>query len=116
MDNEVNLGLGLNYAFHKDGLGVGFVEAGFYKDSGRNWARLVGVGYQFRLREHWRVGGALVGVNSPTYNRGRAFVTPLPIITYDFGVAELNAIYAPRYKQYNEFAVFGLYFSIPLGK
>jgi hypothetical protein len=29
---------------------------------------------------------------------------------------KLNAIYAPRFQQANNFAVFGFYFSIPLGK
>jgi hypothetical protein len=29
---------------------------------------------------------------------------------------KLNAIYVPRYGEYNEFAVFGFYFSLPLGK
>jgi hypothetical protein len=113
LDNELNVGLGLNYAFHKDARGVGFVEAGFYRDSGRNWAKLAGVGYQFRLGERWRLGGALVGVESPTYNRGRFFVAPIPVLTYDLGRIELNAIYVPRYGEYNRFAVFGFYFSVP---
>jgi len=43
--NQVNLGLGLNYAFHEDASGIGIVEAGVYRDSGSNWAKLAGVGY-----------------------------------------------------------------------
>ena len=116
LDNQVNLGLGLNYEFHEDARGVGFVEAGFYRDSGRNTAKLAGAGYQFKLGERWRAGGALVGVQSPTYNRGRFFVTPLPIVTYDLGPVKLNAMYAPRYKNYNQFAVYGFYFSLPFGR
>jgi hypothetical protein len=38
-----------------------------------------------------------VGVYSPTYNHGRFFVAPLPIVSYDRGLVTLNAIYAPRY-------------------
>ena len=29
---------------------------------------------------------------------------------------KLNAIFVPRYREYNQFAVFGLYFSIPFPK
>jgi len=29
---------------------------------------------------------------------------------------KLNAVYVPRYGEYNKFAVFGFYFSVPLGK
>lgn len=45
------------------------------------------------LGKRWRLGGALAGVQSPTYNRGR-----------------------PRYREYNQFAVFGFYFSLPLAR
>jgi hypothetical protein len=41
---------------------------------------------------------------------------PLPILTYDFGAAKLNATYVPRYDDYKQFAVFGFYFSAPLAK
>ncbi len=116
LDNEFNPGLGLNYEFHEDAQGVAFVEAGMYRDSGSNNAKIAGVGYQFKLGERWRLGGALVGVHSPTYNLGRAFIAPLPIVTYDFGIVKLNAIYVPRYGDYNQFAVFGLYFSVPIPK
>jgi len=115
LDNELNLGLGLNYTAHEDERGVAFVEAGFYRDSGRETAKLAGLGYQYKLGTRWRLGGALVGVHSPTYNRGRFFIAPLPIATYDFGPVKLNAIYVPRYGEYNPFAVFGFYFSVPLG-
>jgi hypothetical protein len=116
LDNELNVGLGLNYAFHDDARGVAFVEAGFYRDSGSRQAKLAGVGYQYKLGERWRLGGALVGVQSATYNRGSFFIAPLPILTYDLGPVTLNAIYVPRYGEYNQFAVFGFYFSIPFRK
>jgi hypothetical protein len=55
-------------------------------------------------------------VQSDTYNHGSPFIAPLPIASYDLGPVTLNAIYVPRYGEYNKFAVFGLYFSIPFGK
>ena len=67
VDNELNLVLGLNYKFHEHELGVGFVEAGFYRGSRRNWAKIAGPGYQFKVGKRRRLGAVLVGVQSPTY-------------------------------------------------
>jgi hypothetical protein len=114
--NERNLGFGLNYALHEDEDGVRFAEAGLYRDSGRHTAKYVALGYQAKFGKRWRLGGALVALHSPTYNSGRLLVGPLPIATYDFGPVKLNAVYMPRIGGYNEFAVFGLYFSLPLGR
>jgi hypothetical protein len=79
-------------------------------------AKLAGLGYQYKLGKRWRVGGALAAIQSETYNRGNPFIAPLPILAYDFGPVTMNAIYVPAYHQYNEFAVFGFYFSVPLPK
>lgn len=57
-----------------------------------------------------------MGVYSPTYNHGKFFIAPLPVVSYDLGAVQLNAIYVPRYRDYNQFAVFGLYFTIPFMK
>jgi len=116
LDNELNAGLGLNYAFHEDERGIAFAEAGFYRDSGSRVAKLAGVGYHYKLGEHWKLGGALLGVLSDTYNNGRFFIAPVPMLAYDFGVVELNITYVPRFRDYNKFAVFGFFFSFPLGK
>ena len=78
-------------------------------------AKLAGLGYQYKLGRHWRLGGALTAIHSQTYNDGHLVVAPVPILTYDLRAVKLNAIYVPRYGEYNEFAVFGLYFSLPLG-
>ena len=91
LDNELNIGLGLNYTAHEDARGVGFVEAGFYRDSGSHLAKIAGVGYQYKLGKRWRLGGALLGVQSPTYNRGRFFIAPLPIAT----VRRLRILFQP---------------------
>ena len=90
------------------------MEAGFYRDSGSHTAKIAGLGYQYKLGKRWRLGGALLAVHSETYNDGRFFVAPIPILTYDLGSVKLNAIYVPSYGAYNEFAVFGFYFSLPL--
>ncbi len=114
LDNEFNPGLGLKVELSENARGVTFLEAGFYKDSGRRWTALAGPGYQFKLGERWRAGGALLFFDSRTYNHGRPFVAPIPLVSYDFGAFRLNAVYAPRVRDVNEFAVFGFYASIPL--
>ena len=113
VDNEFNPGLGISYEFHSDARGAAFFSAGTYKDSSNQWAKLAGPGYQFKLGDRWRVGAFLPVFQSKSYNQGRAFVAPLPLLTYDFGMVKLNAVYAPRFAPANNFAVFGFYFSIP---
>jgi hypothetical protein len=99
---------------HEDRRGIGFVEAGFYRDSGSNLAKIAGIGYQFKLGRRWRLGGALAALQSQTYNQGDAFIAPFPVLSYDFGAVVLNAMYVPVYREYNQFAVFGFYLSVPL--
>jgi hypothetical protein len=114
LDNEFNPGLGLKYELAASSRGVTFAEAGFYKDSGRRWTAMAGPGYQLKLGERWRAGGVLLLFDSPTYNHGRPFIAPIPMLTCDLGAFQLNAVYAPRVSDVNEFAVFGFYVSIPL--
>lgn len=116
LDNEFNPGLGLHYELDNDARGVTFAEVGAYHDSGRNWAKFAGLGYQFNVGERWRIGGALAAVHSRTYNRGVTFVGMIPLTTYDVGRIKLNAAYFPKFGQYNEVDAFGFYISIPLGQ
>ena len=116
LDNALNVGLGLGYNLYEDDLGVVVSVAGFFKDSGRHWAKFAGVGYQFKLTDRWKLGADLLAIQSPTYNFGDGFVAPIPRLSYDFRAVTLNMIYAPRYKEFNRFAVYALYFTIPLWK
>lgn len=116
LDNELNVGLGINYRFHDDNRGKAFIEAGVYKDSGNAWAKFAGVGYQFKLGERWSLGADLLVFDSPTYNNGRVFIAPIPRLVYNFGAVKLNAVYAPRYGEQNQFEVFALFITIPFGQ
>lgn len=116
LDNEFNPGLGLSHKLHDDKRGAAFVEAGVYKDSGYNWAKFGGLGYQFKLDERWSLGADLLVFDSPTYNNGRVFIAPIPRLVYDFGAVKLNMIYAPRYGEQNQFEVFALFLTLPLGQ
>lgn len=116
LDNEVNPGLGLHYDFRDNERGVTFAEVGAYQDSGANLAKFVALGYQFKLGEHWKFGGALAVVHSQTYNDGVTFLGMFPLITYDAGPVKLNAVYFPKLGDFNEVAAFGFYISIPFGQ
>jgi hypothetical protein len=114
LDNELNVGLGLGYNLYGDDLGVVISEAGFFKDSGRNWAKFAGVGYRFKITDCWKLGADLLAIQSPTYNHGDAFIAPIPRLSYDFSRVKINMVYLPRYKELNRYAAYGLYFTIPI--
>ena len=116
LDNEFNPGLGLHYELDHDARGVTFAELGGYRDSGSNWAKFASLGYQFKMGEHWRIGGALAAFNSQTYNRGVTFLAMIPLLTYDLVGVQLNAVYFPKIGNYNEVAAFGFYATIPVGQ
>jgi len=116
LNNELNFGLGLGYKLFEDNLGEVVSEVGVYKDSGRNWAKIAGVGYKFKITDRWKLGADLLAIQSPTYNYGDAFIAPIPRLSYDFSHAKINLIYIPRYKELNQYAVYGLYLTIPIWK
>lgn len=116
LDNEINVGLGLGYKIRNDARGNLNVETGIFKDSGRNWAKFAGVGYQFKLSDHWLLGADLLAIQSPTYNYGRAFIAPVPRLTYDFGAVKINATYVPKVVEFNQFDIFFIYLTVPLLK
>ena len=116
LDNEFNPGLGLHYDFRDTKRGITFGEVGAYKDSGSNLAKFVSLGYQFKFGERWKIGGALAVVQSQTYNDGVTFLGMFPLVTYDAGPVKLNAVYFPKFGEFNEVAAFGFYISIPFGQ
>jgi hypothetical protein len=116
LDNQVNPGLALHYELRNTERGITFAEIGAYRDSGRNTASFIALGYQYKVGEHWGFGGAVAAMNSKTYNDGVSFVGMFPLVTYDFGPLKVNAVYFPKVANYNEVAAFGLYVSVPLGR
>ena len=111
---KFNIGLGLGYKLYENTRGSTYFGGGIYKDSGNNWAKIAGVGYQYKLDNRWEVGADLMAVESKTYNKGRTFVAPIPRLTYNFGTIKLNAIYVPKFQKYNVFSVFAVFLSVPL--
>jgi hypothetical protein len=84
VDNEINPGLGVRYRVpHSERLQWIF-DAGAYRDSGRNTALLAGAGALWRVSPGWRLGGALVVLDSDTYNEGKTFVAQMGIASFLF--------------------------------
>lgn len=115
VNNEINPGLGIHFEWPEDIRGNTFAEAGAYLDSGENWAKFVALGYQFRVGRRWKVGAALAGMHSRTYNNGTAFIGLIPLVTWDIGRIKLNAVYFPKFGHHNQVDVLGFYVSLPLG-
>jgi hypothetical protein len=109
VDNEFNPGLGVRYRVpHSERLQWVF-DAGAYRDSGRNTARLAGAGALWKVSDGWRLGGALAVLDSDTYNGGKTFIAPLPLAAYEFRWAALNFVYLPKVSDANEVATLGFW-------
>jgi len=60
---------------------VQFAEVGVYRDSGSRLAKLrmgyqTRSAYQYKVGSRWRLGGALLRLQSDTYNGGAPFIAP----------------------------------------
>jgi len=110
-DNEVNPGLGVRYDFYASGRHRWYAEAGIYYDSGRRWAKTADITWQYQLIGGLRGGVGAFFFYTPTYNRGNAFIAPLPVVSYDFGSAVLTMAYAPKYREKNVINTLGAFLS-----
>jgi hypothetical protein len=108
VDNWFNPGLGVRYRVAGEQFDV-FLDAGAYRDSGRNTAVLAGGAVHWRATQGARLGLALVMLNSKTYNDGNTFVAPLPIAAWDFGPAQLNVVYLPKVTKINDINTLGFW-------
>ena len=76
-------------------------EAGVYYDSGERWAKTADVTYQYQFLPNFWAGAGLFFFHTRTYNGDDPVLVPLPIVAYDFGPAELNVGYAPKWGELN---------------
>ncbi|MES2561653.1 MAG: hypothetical protein V4637_02905, partial [Pseudomonadota bacterium] len=104
-------GLGLRKRLWTSGRQRVYMEAGLYYDSGERWAKTADVTYQYELFNGLRAGIGLFFLHTRTYNRGDPVLAPLPVVSYDFGPAELNIVYAPRWGQLNDINTLGAFMS-----
>jgi hypothetical protein len=112
VDNGFNPGLGLKYRFAQYERWTFDAEGGVFRDSGSNTATYLGVTALWHVGRGFQVGGALALLNSSTYNDGKAFITPLPMLAYDVGSVTLNLTYFPRISGVNEVAALGFWVTV----
>lgn len=110
--NETNPGLGLTYIVSEDQKHIWFVEGGRYKDSGANKAVYFGPGYKYKLTESLSIGAGFFFANSDTYNSGKSFVAPIPLLSYRYKPVSVNLTYLPEISGVNDYATWGVYFAI----
>jgi hypothetical protein len=113
-DNEFNPGLGVRKGLWKRGAHRVYGEAGMYYDSGEHWAKTADVTYQYEVLRNLRAGAGLFFFHTPTYNRGKSVLVPLPVVSYDFGRVELNMAYAPKWGELNSINTLGFYLTVKL--
>lgn len=115
VDNEVNPGLGLRYRVPHSERMAWILDVGAYRDSGRNTALLAGGGALWNITERLRLGGALVALDSNTYNRGKTALAPLPLAAYETRSVTFNVVYLPKVSDINEIATLGFWATWWLG-
>jgi len=109
VDNEVNPGLGLRYRGRYSERVDWFLDGGAYRDSGRNTAMYAGGGALWKATPALGLGLGVAVFDSNTYNRGRAFIAPLPVLSYDLGKVSLNLTYMPKLSDFNDINTLGLW-------
>ena len=109
VDNELNPGLGVRKGLWRSDRHRVYAEAGLYYDSGERWAKTADITYQYELFTNVRAGVGLFYLQTRTYNGGDPVVAPLPVVSYDFGPAELNMVYAPRWGSLNDINTLGFF-------
>lgn len=94
--NEINPGLGLHYVFAKpEPEWELFADSSIYYDSDRHWAKYAALGGQYRFAAAWKAGLAVGYVQSRSYNSGKPFVAPIPVLTYEYRDIAFNTVLLP---------------------
>lgn len=116
LDNEFNPGLGVRYRLGSWLRADAIIDAGAYRDSGRNAAVYAAAGLLWPLDDakRFNVGAALTAFHSDTYNNGDPFVAPIPLVAIRFERVTVNFTHFPKIRNFNEVAATAMYFTIPL--
>lgn len=94
--NEFNIGVGVQHDFRETARGAWMGHAGIFLDSDRNWAKMLGGGYQWKVFKRVRAGILLTAVQSRSYSKGALIFVPIPLVSFDFGRVKLHVSGLPR--------------------
>jgi hypothetical protein len=112
LTNEFNPGLCLRYRWARIEHWHYFIDAGFYDDSANHTAKLVGGGGLWHATEGLRLGGGLVLLKSETYNGGKAFIAPAPVLAYEWRRVTFNTVYFPKWRDVNRTNQLGFWLTV----
>ena len=105
--NERNPGLGLTLNFVHVKYAVVFMEGGFFKDTFKNTATYVSVGYKFPLCRYVQLGLHLAFYDSKSING--PVIAPIPVITLRYHALAIHALYLPKYESINPYHIIAAY-------
>ena len=116
LDNEFNPGLGVRYHMGKWLKANAIIDAGAYRDSGRNTAVYAAAGLLWPLDkdERFSIGAALTAFNSDTYNQGDPFIAPVPPFSLRLDGVTVNLTHFPKIRNFNEINTTAMFITIPL--
>lgn len=115
-DNEFNPGLGVRYQLGNWLKADAIVDAGAYRDSGRNAAVYAAAGLLWPLDrdKRFNLGVALTAFHSDTYNHGDPFIAPIPLFSLRFERVAVNLTHFPKVGNLNEIHTTGMFLTFPL--
>ncbi|HEY9098749.1 MAG TPA: hypothetical protein VIN38_07760 [Thiobacillus sp.] len=116
LDNEFNPGLGMRYHMGSWLKADAIMDAGVYRDSGRNTAVYAAAGLLWPLDKDKRLslGAALTAFHSDTYNRGDPFIAPVPLLSLRLDGVTVNLTHFPKIRNFNEIHATAMFLTIPL--
>lgn len=112
VDNEWNPGVGVRWRRAAAERWDWIVDAGVYRDSGRNSALVAGAGALWHAAGPLRLGAALAFLHSDTYNRGDPAIAPVPLAALELRAFTVNATYLPKVREINEVATLGFWVTL----
>jgi hypothetical protein len=101
LTHEVNPGVGVRWRQVRSESWDLFADAAIYRDSAAHTAKIAGAGALWHAGEHLRFGGALALFKSETYNKGKAFIAPVPLAAWDTRRVTFNLVYLPKWRDVN---------------
>lgn len=104
-----NPGVGLNITFHPARRHQVLADGGGFRNSIGDIAEYASLGYRYRIVSKFYLGAALVLLRSSAVNQGDWLFAPLPVAAYRFRQWSFQMLYAPRFRDRNQNAVFAFY-------